>query len=130
MLPLTVGHRSAQPEAAARRIAISGAAGSAVTVKLDSSDAAAKLRSILTSATTPKTIHDYKAAIHALDPLGIHLQGVAARSHALLLPARSHLFLASPGRTSLSAASISSSAAISPKPPTSPAGWRPLFAKK
>jgi hypothetical protein len=30
----------------------------------------------LTTESTPKAIHDYKAAIHALDPLGIHLQGV------------------------------------------------------
>ncbi|MGB8915385.1 MAG: DNA polymerase I, partial [Candidatus Sulfotelmatobacter sp.] len=29
-----------------------------------------------TTATTPKAIHDYKAAIHALDSLGISLQGV------------------------------------------------------
>ncbi|MGA7928445.1 MAG: DNA polymerase I [Candidatus Sulfotelmatobacter sp.] len=67
---------SSVAETAARRLAISGAAGLAVTVKLNSSGAAAKLRSVLTSAATPKSIHDYKAAIHALDPLGIHLQGV------------------------------------------------------
>jgi DNA polymerase-1 len=64
------------PEPAARRIAISAATGSAAMVKLDSGAAAAKLRSILTAATTPKSIHDYKAAIHALDPLGVYLQGV------------------------------------------------------
>ena len=64
------------PDPAARRIAISGAAGSATIVKLDSSGAAAKLRAVLTTTTTPKSIHDYKAAIHALDPLGIALQGV------------------------------------------------------
>jgi DNA polymerase I len=63
-------------EPAARRVAISGAAGSAVVVKLDSASAAAKLRSILTAATAPKAIHDYKATIHALDSQGIHLQGV------------------------------------------------------
>ena len=64
------------PEPAARRIAISAAAGSAAIVKLDSGAAANKLRSILTTAATSKSIHDYKAAIHALDPLGISLQGV------------------------------------------------------
>ena len=74
-LPLTDA-RSSEPEAAARRVAISGAAGLAVTVKLDSSGAAAQLRSVLASAATPKSIHDYKAAIHALDSLGIHLHGV------------------------------------------------------
>jgi DNA polymerase-1 len=61
---------------AVRRVAISAASGSAAVVKLDSSSAAAKLRSILTAANAPKSIHDYKAAIHALDPLGIPLQGV------------------------------------------------------
>ncbi len=57
-------------------VAISAAAGTAMTVNLDSSDAAKKLRSILTNAEAPKAVHDYKAAIHALDPLGIHLAGV------------------------------------------------------
>ncbi|MGA7693565.1 MAG: DNA polymerase I, partial [Candidatus Sulfotelmatobacter sp.] len=63
-------------EPAARRIAISGAAASAAIVKLDESAAAVRLREILTTTATPKSIHDYKAAIHALDPLGISLQGV------------------------------------------------------
>jgi DNA polymerase I len=57
-------------------IAISSAAGTALTVKLDSSDAAKKLCSILTNAEAPKAVHDYKAAIHALSPLGISLAGV------------------------------------------------------
>ena len=57
-------------------VAISAAAGTAVTVNLDSGEAAKKLRSILTDADAPKAIHDYKTAIHALDPLGIHLAGV------------------------------------------------------
>jgi DNA polymerase-1 len=64
------------PQPASRRIAISAAAGSATIVKLDSSDAAAKLRSILVSDSTPKSIHDYKSTIHAFDSLGILLQGV------------------------------------------------------
>jgi DNA polymerase-1 len=64
------------PQAASRRIAISAAAGSATIVKLDSSDAAAKLRSILASQSAPKSIHDYKAAIHAFDSLGVPLHGV------------------------------------------------------
>ncbi len=78
MLPLTAGSAevSQAPEAAARRIAISGAAGSAAIVKLDSGGAAVKLRAILANANTPKTIHDYKSAIHALDSLGIRVQGV------------------------------------------------------
>ena len=78
MLPLTAGSAevSQAPEAAARRIAISGAAGFAAIVKLDSGGAAVKLRAILADANTPKTIHDYKSAIHALDSQGIRVQGV------------------------------------------------------
>jgi DNA polymerase-1 len=78
MLPLT-GGSSAPSEArepAAQRAAISGAVGSATVVKMDSSKAAAKLRQILADSGTPKSVHDYKAAIHALDSLGINLQGV------------------------------------------------------
>jgi len=59
-----------------RRLAISAAAGSAMIVRLDSGDAAKKLRSVLASEKVPKAIHDYKAALHALEPLGIELAGV------------------------------------------------------
>jgi DNA polymerase-1 len=77
MLALTDDSTPAlSPEPIARRVAISAAAGSAAIVKLDSASAASKLRTVLTDAATPKAIHDYKAAIHALDPLGIALQGV------------------------------------------------------
>ena len=75
MLPLTAGPSEPHPAPAARRMAISSAAGFATTVKLDSAEAAAKLRSAL-AAATPKSIHDYKSAIHALDSLGINLQDV------------------------------------------------------
>jgi DNA polymerase-1 len=60
---------------ASRRVAISAAAGSAATVKLDSAGAVEKLRSFL-SGSSPKSIHDYKAAIHAFESQGINLQGV------------------------------------------------------
>ena len=66
----------ALPEPTLRRIAISAAAGSATIVKLDSGGAAEKLRSILADTAAPKAVHDYKAAIHALTPLGIRLEGV------------------------------------------------------
>ena len=71
----------AAPEPAARRIAISAVAGSAIIARLDSGGAGEKLRSVLTDAGVPKALHDYKAAIHALNPpdtssLGISLAGV------------------------------------------------------
>jgi DNA polymerase-1 len=77
MLALTDDSSPPQaPEPAARRIAISGAAGFAAIVKLDSGGAATKLRSVLTTPAVPKSVHDYKATIHALDSLGIRLLGV------------------------------------------------------
>ncbi|MGA9389223.1 MAG: DNA polymerase I [Candidatus Sulfotelmatobacter sp.] len=78
MLALTSDSSSpaSAPEPAPRRVAISAAPGSAAIVKLDDGPVAAKLRSILADAKTPKTVHDYKAAIHALDALGVPLQGV------------------------------------------------------
>jgi DNA polymerase I len=67
----------ARPAAtSSRRIAISAAGGSATVVRLDSSDASTKVRSILASAEVPKSVHDYKAAIHALTPLGATIAGV------------------------------------------------------
>jgi DNA polymerase-1 len=75
MLALTDSSLDAEPQAPrSQRIAISPAAGRATTIALDSS-AAAKLREIL-AGPTPKSIHDYKSAIHALDFLGISLRGV------------------------------------------------------
>ena len=58
------------------RAAISAAAGTATVVRLDSGGAAARLRSVLSNPDIPKSVHDYKAAIHAFDPLGIELAGV------------------------------------------------------
>jgi DNA polymerase I len=58
------------------RVAISASAGSALIVDLDSDQVSRKLRTILINADVPKAIHDYKSAIHALEPLGIDLAGV------------------------------------------------------
>jgi len=60
-----------------RRVAISGAAGTATIASLDSGDVGEKLRTVLTDAAVPKSIHDLKAAIHVLEPLGITPAGVA-----------------------------------------------------
>ena len=81
MFLVGAGDSPAPPEPAARRVAISAAAGSATIVKLDATAAAEKLRSVLIDAAVPKSIHDYKAAIHALNPQdssphGISLAGV------------------------------------------------------
>ncbi len=65
------------PEAPeALHIALSGAAGTAMTGTLDGGAVGDKLRSVLRDASLPKAVHDYKAAIHALSPAGISLAGV------------------------------------------------------
>jgi DNA polymerase-1 len=76
MLALSDEASPAPPEPAVRRTAISAAAGTATTVKLDGGEAGVRIFSALTGSATPKSIHDYKSAIHALAPLGIELQGV------------------------------------------------------
>jgi DNA polymerase-1 len=76
MLALSDEASPPPPEPAVRRAAISAAAGTATSVKLDASEAGSKLLSALTNSATPKSIHDYKSAIHALASLGIELHGV------------------------------------------------------
>ncbi len=65
-----------RPKATARRLAISASAGTAMIVKLDSGPAAERLRSALKNSAVPVAVHDYKAAIHGLHPLGISLADV------------------------------------------------------
>jgi len=75
-LMMTAATAATAPTPVVRRVAISASAGTAAVVKLDSGDAAGALRTALANANLPKTIHDYKAAIHALAPLGIELAGL------------------------------------------------------
>lgn len=72
MLPLTAATAEAVP---ARLVAISAAAGTAVTVSLQEA-AGSRMRSTLEDESVPKAIHDYKAAIHAFEPQAITLRGV------------------------------------------------------
>jgi DNA polymerase-1 len=72
MLPLTAPPVEATP---ARNVAISAAAGTALTVSMQEG-AGSQLRSALEDEGLPKTIYDYKAAIHALEPQGITPRGV------------------------------------------------------
>jgi DNA polymerase I len=75
MLPLRAA-AAAVTTPASRRVAISAAAGSAIAVRLDSGEPAAKLRAALADKSVAKAVHDYKSAIHALDPLGVNAAGV------------------------------------------------------
>jgi DNA polymerase-1 len=73
MLPLTA---APSPQERPRKLAISAAPGTALAVSVDVKDATSRLLSALADGDLPKTIHDYKAAIHALEPQSIQLRGV------------------------------------------------------
>lgn len=72
MLPLGPG--APAPEIAARDIALSATAGTAVTVRGEK--AHARLNSVLGDASVSKSIHDLKAAVHALEPQKTEIRGV------------------------------------------------------
>jgi len=76
MLPLSAGSSEpAPPEPASRASRFGRPRLSGRRQTRFPASAAAKLRSVLTTLQT-KAVHDYKSAIHTLDPQGIHLQGV------------------------------------------------------
>ena len=72
LLPLT---EELSPPPPARIIAISAAPGTGVTISLDS-DAASRVDAALADANLPKAVHDYKAAIHALESRSTALRNV------------------------------------------------------
>jgi len=84
MLPLGEPLPIAPPTA--RNLAISAGPGTAATVALGS-DAGKRLVSALADPDVPKSIHDYKAAIHAMDDAGIELNGIVhdSRLYSYLL---------------------------------------------
>ncbi|MGH9500979.1 MAG: DNA polymerase I [Terriglobales bacterium] len=73
MLPLSA---APAPVARARSMAISATPGVAATVPAEAGSAAARLSAALADASVPKTIHDWKAAAHALAPMGTGIAGV------------------------------------------------------
>ena len=75
-LSLMGGALNAPAPKAPQRIAISPDTGSATVVKLDSGDAASRLKAALNDGGVPKAIHDYKSALHSLAPLGITINAV------------------------------------------------------
>lgn len=66
----------ADEPAAARKLAISAAAGSALTLALDDGPAAQALARALAAPKFPKAVHDWKSAARALEAQGIELAGV------------------------------------------------------
>jgi DNA polymerase-1 len=66
-----------QAPGAGARVAISAQAGQALTVTLDDGPAGARLQSALSDPAIHKAVHDYKSALHALEPRGVTLAGVS-----------------------------------------------------
>jgi len=75
MLPLQPDAPKQSAPGTTRSIAISAGSGTATMVPLDS-DAGSKLKSVLSDRRVQKSIHDYKAATHALEPAGIRIEGL------------------------------------------------------
>jgi DNA polymerase I len=75
MLPFQLASPVAPVPPITRNVAISSQSGSAIVVPLNS-EAGSKLKSALANERIPKTVHDYKAALHALNAAAIELAGV------------------------------------------------------
>src|SRR5437667_2952322 len=73
MLPLSTTVTAPEP---ARCIAISAAAGKALTISAEVDGAGSRLRDALADEKLPKAIHDFKAAVHSLEQRGIMLRDV------------------------------------------------------
>jgi len=66
----------ASPAPASLRVAISAEAGKAVALSPDDSEIAQTLRSALADLSLPKTVHDYKSAMHVFAQHDVTLAGV------------------------------------------------------
>ena len=75
-LSLTAAPQAAPQPAASRRVAISAETGKALTLPLDDAKLAKPLQQALADESLPKTVHDYKAAMHVFSQLGWTLAGV------------------------------------------------------
>ena len=64
------------PVPATPRIAISAEPGKALSLKLDDSELASPLKRALADESLPKTVHDYKSAMHVFAERGVTLAGV------------------------------------------------------
>jgi DNA polymerase I len=75
MLPLQPDAPIRTPPGTTRCMAISSGSGTATIVPLHS-EAGTKLKSVLSDPRVQKSIHDYKAAMHSLEPAGIPIEGL------------------------------------------------------
>jgi DNA polymerase I len=67
---------ASEPEKSPLKLALSVEPGKAFTTVLDGNDLTGELRQLLSDSKVPKSVHDYKAAIHELKGHGVELAGV------------------------------------------------------
>ena len=75
MLPLSLSAPLETAPPVTRNVAISTTPGTAAVVSLNS-EAGSKLKSALANERLPKSVHDYKSALHVLNAAAIELAGV------------------------------------------------------
>ena len=75
MLPLQLGTPTPTAPPITRTIAISATSGAATLIPLNS-EAGTELKSILANEQIAKSVHDFKAALHAFNSAAIELSGV------------------------------------------------------
>jgi len=75
MLPLQLGTPTPTAPPITRTIAISATSGAAILIPLNS-EAGTELKSILANEQIAKSVHDFKAALHAFNSAAIELSGV------------------------------------------------------
>jgi DNA polymerase I len=73
LLPMASAPLRSEPP---RAMAISAASGMATIVSVETDEARSRLASALVDEKLPKAIHDYKSALHALEPAGTVLRNV------------------------------------------------------
>jgi DNA polymerase-1 len=64
------------PEKSPLKLALSSEPGKAFTAVLDGNELTGELQQLLSDSKVPKSVHDYKAAIHELQQHGVELLGV------------------------------------------------------
>src|SRR5947209_14988260 len=75
-LPLIPPSLAAATVVAPLKVALSPAAGEALTAHVNGDELSAELKQLLKDPKVPKAVHDYKAALRELEPRGIELAGV------------------------------------------------------
>ena len=75
-LPLQPANSEESAAAQLKQLAISRAAGAGAIVSIDDDALATRVKSLLEDPSAPKSIHDWKTALHYFSQIGIELAGI------------------------------------------------------